>query len=234
MSDLFAALDATWPAAGTRQAGGWLVREGRGGGKRVSSATVLDGSAAEGIALAEAAHAALGQPPLFCLRDGQEAPDRALAARGYRILDPVVLLSAPAARIASEPPAHLSTFPLWPPLAITRDIWTAGGNGAERQAVMARVAGPKTAILGRAGDRAAGAVFVAAHGDIAMIHALHVDDAARRQGLARNLMRAAAAWGLEQGAATLALAVTRANAPANTLYAALGMEPAGHYHYRAK
>lgn len=234
MSDLFAALDATWPAASIRQAGGWLIREGLGGGKRVSSATALDDSAAAGIALAEAAQEALGQPPLFCLRDGQEALDQALAARGYRILDPVVLFAAPAAQLAVEPPAHLSSLPLWPPLAITRDIWAASGNGAERQAVMERVAGPKTAILGRAGDRAAGAVFVATHGDIAMIHALHVDDVARRQGLARNLMRAAAAWALDQGAATLALAVTRANEPANALYAGLGMKIAAHYHYRAK
>lgn len=234
MSDLFAALDATWPAASVRQAGGWLVREGLGGGKRVSSATALDDSAGDAIAEAEAAHVALGQPPLFCLRDGQAALDRALAARGYHILDPVVLFAAPAGQLAAEPPAHLSAFALWPPLAITRDIWAASGNGAERQAVMERVVGPKTAILGRTGDRAAGAVFVATHDDIAMIHALHVDEGARRQGLARNLMRAAAAWAQEQGAATLALAVTRANGPANALYAGLGMKVAGHYHYRAK
>lgn len=234
MNDLFAALDATWPAASTRQAGGWLVREGQGGGKRVSSASALEDGAVAGIDQAEAVHAALGQPPLFCLRDGQEAVDQALAARGYRVLDPVVLLAAPVAQIAAVPPAHLSSFPLWPPLAITRDIWVAGGNGADRQAMMERVTGPKTAILGRVGDRAAGAVFVAVDGDIAMVHALHVDEAARRKGLARDLMRAAAVWALDQGAVTLALAVTRANGPANGLYAALGLLPAGHYHYRAK
>lgn len=234
MSDLFAALDATWPPVSTRQAGGWLVREGLGGGKRVSSASALDDGAAQGIAAAEAAHHALGQPPLFCLREGQDGLDQALAARGYRVLDPVVLLAAPVALIAAHPPAHLSSFPLWPPLAITRDIWAAGGTGTARQAVMDRVAAPKTAILGRAADRAAGAVFVAAEGDIAMVHALHVAEVARRQGLARNLMRAAAAWAHDQGARTLALAVTRANAPANALYAALGLVPVGHYHYRAK
>lgn len=234
MSDPFAALDATWPAASTRQTGGWLIREGRGGGKRVSSASALDDGAAAGIAAAEAAHQALGQPPLFCLRDGQEELDQALAARGYRVLDPVVLLAAPVAQIAAHPPAHLSSFPLWPPLAITRDIWVAGGNDAARQAVMDRVAGPKTSILGRAGDRAAGAVFVATEGDIAMVHALHVEPTARRQGLARDLMRAAAAWARDQGALTLALAVTRANGPANGLYAALGLMPAGYYHYRTK
>lgn len=234
MSDLYAALDATWPAASVSRAGGWHIREGQGGGKRVSCATAADGGAALGIDAAEAAMAALGQAHLFCLRDGEDGLDRALAARGYGLVDPVILYACPATRIASEPPAPLSAFPLWPPLAITRDIWSEGGVGSARQAIMDRVPGPKTSILGRTGDRAAGAVFVAVHGDLAMVHALHVDRAARRQGQARNLMRAAALWALDQGAETLALAVTRANEPANALYAALGMAAAGQYHYRAR
>lgn len=234
MTDLFDALDATWPAAGHRDVGGWRVREGQGAGKRVSCATVIGADAPAGIDAAEAAQASLGQPALFCLRAGQDAADQALAARGYVIIDPVVLLSAPIAGLAAEAPAHLSTFPLWPPLAITRDIWAEGGVGAERQAVMDRVTVPKTAILGRAGDRAAGAVFVAVDGPVAMVHALHVDPAVRRQGLARNLMRAAARWAEGNGATTLALAVTKANSAANALYACLGMVAAGHYHYRAR
>ncbi|TMV56955.1 GNAT family N-acetyltransferase, partial [Thioclava sp. BHET1] len=36
---IFAALDASWPAAALHHAGPWLIREGRGGGKRVSAAT---------------------------------------------------------------------------------------------------------------------------------------------------------------------------------------------------
>lgn len=234
MSNLFVALDATWPAATTRRAGGWLIREGQGGGKRVSCATAVDDSAIDGIAAAETAQMALGQPLLFGLRDGQDALDQALAARGYDRIEPVELFSAPARQMAAEPPARLSSFPLWPPLAIARDVWTEGGNGAERQAVMDRAPGPKTAILGRTGDRAAGAVFVALHRDTAMIHALHVDAAARRQGLGRNLMRAAAAWAVGEGATTVALAVTRANHPATALYTALGMVIVGHYHYRIK
>ena len=43
---------------------------------------------------------------------------------------------------------------------------------------------------------------------------------------------AAAAWAAAEGAATLALAVTRANAPARALYARLGLAEAAAYHYR--
>lgn len=235
MTNLFAALDASWPAVAHQTAGGWLVRQGADGGKRVSSATVIEQTrACEGIAAAEAAHAALGQPPLFCLRPGDEAADHALAERGYRILDPVHVFTATVAQVAADGPAHLSSFAIWPALAITEEIWDQGHIDRARRAVMDRVCGPKTAILGRAGDRAAGAVFVAVHGDVAMIHALHVDPSQRRQGLARNLMRAAAAWAADQRATHLALAVTAANTPACTLYHALGMQIATRYHYRAK
>ena len=234
MSDLLAALDATWPAAVTHRAGPWLVREGLGGGKRVSCALAMLDEARDQIALAEAAQAALGQPPLFCLRDGEAALDRALSDRGYRTVDPVRLYTAPCALLAAENPERLSSFPIWPPLAIMKEIWADGDVGPARLAVMARAPGPKTAILGRAGDRAAGAVFAAVHGDIAMIHALHVQPGMRRNGLARNLMRAAARWAQDQRASTIALAVTNANAAANALYTTLGMTVAGHYHYRLK
>lgn len=234
MSDLFSALDATWPAVGTALAGEWRVRQGAGGGKRVSSATAEAETAVATIHEAEAQHAAFGQPPLFCIRDGQDKIDRALADRGYELVDPVVLYAARAADIGAEAPDRLSTFPLWPPLAIARDIWAAGGIGVQRQAVMERVTGPRTSILGRADDRAAGAVFVAVHGTTAMVHALHVEEPARRLGLGRNLMRAAARWAAAEGAETLALAVTRANGPANALYAAMGMTVVARYHYRSK
>jgi GNAT superfamily N-acetyltransferase len=234
MTDLFQALDATWPAAARHQAGGWLVGEGRGGGKRVSSAIALSGDALSTIDLAEAAHAHLGQPPLFCLRPGQEALDNALAARGYAKIDPVVIYRCATDRIADAPPERLTTFPIWPPLAIMAELWEEEHIDAARLAVMDRVTGPRTAILGRMDDRAAGAAFVGIAGDVAMVHALHVDPAMRRKGLARNLMRAAGQWARAAGASHLALAVTEANTAANGLYRALGMERAAHYHYRAK
>ena len=36
---LQAAMDATWPAAAMHRAGPWMLRNGAGGGKRVSAAT---------------------------------------------------------------------------------------------------------------------------------------------------------------------------------------------------
>jgi N-acetylglutamate synthase len=39
--DVFAdAMEATWPPAATTRLGPWLLRDGKGGGKRVSAATL--------------------------------------------------------------------------------------------------------------------------------------------------------------------------------------------------
>ncbi len=121
-----------------------------------------------------------GQPPLVMIRPGEEALDEALAQRGYAVRDPVVLLAGDAAAMAPpEPDPQVIFGPA--PLAIMTDIWRRGGIGPGRLAVMARAAGPRAFLLGRAGDRPAGAAFVAAAGDVAMIHALEVAPFARRQ-----------------------------------------------------
>ena len=231
---LEAALEASWPAAATRACGPFVLREGAGGGRRVSAAT------AQGPADAAALEAAIaemgGQGALFRLRPGTCAwdgeLDQALAARGFRRADPTLLLAAPVAALAPEPLPRLRVFAIWPPLAIQRALWAEGGIGPERLAVMARAASPRTALMARQDDRVAGTGFVALHGDVAMIHAMEVTPALRRRGAAGNLLRAAAEWSAGQGARWLALAVTEANAPARALYARLGMAEAGRYHYR--
>lgn len=230
--DLFEAMDATWPAAALHRAGDWLLREGRGGGKRVSAASTVRPDA--DIATMGAAQQALGQPALAMIRPGQEALDARLEAAGYRVVDPVLLMAGPVDAVAEGVLTPVTAFDVWPPLAIQRDLWAEQGIGPERLAVMARVAGDRTAILGRIEDRAAGAAFVACAGDLAMVHAVEVLPAWRRRGLARQMMRAAAQWAQARGCARIALAVTRGNAPARALYAGLGLEIAGAYHYRLR
>jgi GNAT superfamily N-acetyltransferase len=229
---LFAVLEATWPAAKVAQVGPWLIRCGQGGGKRVSAATALPGWQPPDIPLAEAAMQALGQDPLFLLQDAPDL-DAALQAHGYRVVDPVVIYAAPLSTMA-QAPDPMTTFPHWPPMAIAQQLWAEAGIGPARLAVMHRVLGPKTAILGRAADRAAGAAFVALHDAVAMLHALEVTPALRRQGSAHNILRAAAVWAQDQGADTLTLVVTEANETARRLYTSLGMAVVGQYHYRQK
>lgn len=231
MTGYFAVIDATWPAAATHHAGGFVLREGRGGGSRVSCASLAGPFAAADIAAAETAHRALGQPPRFMARPDEEALDAALAARGYMVHDPVVILAAPLDRLSTDVPP-VTAFAHWPPLAIAREVWAATGIGPARQAIPERVAGPKAVILGRIRDRAAGAAFIATHERTAMLHALTVLPDYRRAGLARAMMAEAARWAIEAGAQELALVVTRANVAATALYRGLGFTEVGHYHYR--
>lgn len=230
---LYAVNDATWPPAAFHRAGPWIVREGQGGGQRVSAATATQPVTEGDIAIAEKQHVALGQNPIFMIRPGDEELDGWLASRGYKVKDPVVLYLAPVAALVGEVPP-VTAFPIWPPLQIQLDIWAEGGIGPARLAVMERAEGPKTSILGRRNDKPAGTAYVAIHDGVAMVHALEVPATMRRQKAAHYIMRRAADWAADNGAQWIALAVTEANAGARALYASLGMEEAGKYHYRVR
>lgn len=229
--ELAEVMAATWPAAGMRSLGPFTLRDGAGGGQRVSAATAeAEFTGAE----LEAAIAAMPEP-LFAIYPERgavdQALDAALAAKGYAVHDPVVAYAAPVAALTGDLP-FLTAFPHWPPLETVRGVWAEGGIGPGRVEVMARVQGPHVAIMGRAGDRPSGAVFVALQGDIAMVHALEVRPAQRRQGMGGHLLRAAANWAAEAGAKSLSLVVTERNAAARALYARAGMAEVGRYHYR--
>ncbi|HRO12260.1 GNAT family N-acetyltransferase, partial [Amaricoccus sp.] len=201
---LRAALAATWPAAEERRLGPFLLRRGAGGGGRVSAASLAEADAADAdLAAAEAAMRAWGQVPLFRLSPGEAALDARLAARGYLLRDPTLILAAPTDAVAAEP-GEAAVFGDGP-LACMAEIWAAGGIGPARLAVMARAPAPRCYLLGRLDDHPAGAAFVALSGPVAMMHALEVSPAARRRGLGARMTRAAADWARRQGAGTFAL-----------------------------
>ena len=232
---LFAALDATWAPAARVSLGDWIVRRGLDGGSRVSSVWPKGDP---GIDLAAAIDAAAaiqrgwGQRPLVQIGPGDAALDAALAARGWEAYDACEMLAAPVARIAAHGAAGLMVVKVRAPLAALDALWAEGGVGPARRAVMARTPAPKEILLLRAQDRPAAALFVAAQGETAMLHALHVAPAQRRAGAGAAATAAAALWAQGLGARTLALAVTLANAPARALYRRLGFAPVCGYHYR--
>jgi N-acetylglutamate synthase len=232
---LYQIIEATWPPAATAMAGPWTIRDGGGGQGRPSSrvtAATDDGGAREtDIDLAEAKCRALNQPPLFMIRAGEDALDGWLATRGYLIKDPVNLYAAPVEALLGDVPP-VTSFEVWPPLAASRQVWAEGGIGSGRVAIMERATCRKVTLLGRTNDAPAGAAYIGIDGDAAMIHCVEIAPAHRRKGLERHLMRAAARWAQANGAAWFTLGTTRENDGANALYASLGMQVVGHYHYR--
>ena len=95
----FEALHATWPPAQTAEVGGWRVRQGVNGGKRVSAA-----SGSGDVATAQAAMRALGQDPLFRLTSDDESLDAKLEAHGYDAVDPTLVYAAQVNMLADIPP----------------------------------------------------------------------------------------------------------------------------------
>ena len=230
---LYDATNATWPAQSIRRHQGWDIRNGAGGGKFASAATLSQESLAD-IAVAEQTMLALGQAKLFMIRQDDTELDTALAERGYEIIDPVTLYVCENAALVPEMLPQAQSYAIWEPLQVMREIWAAGGITPERIELMHRVQGPKTGLLARSADTPAGAAFLALDGDIAMIHAVEVLDSFRRTGVARKLMAQAAKWAQDNGANYMSLMTTTHNAAANELYLSMGMIPAGTYHYRIK
>ncbi|WP_299620302.1 GNAT family N-acetyltransferase [uncultured Tateyamaria sp.] len=225
------AIDGTWPAAALHRIGPWMLRDGAGGGKRVSAATATRPVTDADIGMAEDGMRGFGQRPLFMIRDTDKALDRLLDARGYTIVDPVNGYITDSATLTDKPIPRVTAFAIWEPLAIMAEIWAKGGIGPERLDVMAR-AKTKTGILARWNEKPAGTGFVAVHNGIAMVHAVEVLEHQRRQGVAGWIMRAAAFWAQNHGADRMAVLCVEANQPANALYQRLGFRKLCGYHYR--
>lgn len=231
-AQLFEAIEHTWPAARRWQDGPWTLREGQGGGQRVSAATAMGSVNEDDIAMAEEQMRALGQVPLFQMRGPQDdVLDALLEARGYQKRDTTIIYAAPIALLTDIEIPRVTAFAIWEPLAIMRELWAQSGIGPERLAVMAR-SGTKTAILARWNEKPAGVGFAALHGEICMAHCIEVLPHQRRQGVAGWIMRRAAFWAQENGARHISVLCVADNAPANALYKALGFQKAGQYHYR--
>lgn len=228
---LYDVCDATWPAASIRALGPWTLRDGQGGGKRVSAATADAAVNAEDVAQAEAAMRSMAQTPIFMIREGDDALDQLLETRGYAILDPVVMYSIPVTELTKIAIPRVTTFCIWEPLAIMSEIWNKGGIGPTRLDVMARAA-LKTGILARWNEKPAGTAFAAISDGVCMVHAVEILAHQRRMGVGAWIMRQAGFWAGQHGAQELAVLCTTENVGANALYRSLGFSVKGHYHYR--
>ncbi len=233
-SRLLRAMDITWAPAEIRRVGPWALRRGLDGGKRVSAATSDSPVSEAEIDQAEAEMAKMGQVATFMLRKSADALDRQLAARGYSVVDPVLLFAAPLETIAAIKAAPLDAIPSDTPLAMMEELWLETGFGPERIDVMRRTKGPKAHMFSRFRDAPAGCAFVALDGEVAMLHALTVRPEYRHQGVARRILGRAAVWAQQNGAKDLALATTSENLPARKLFSGIGMQIVGKYHYRMR
>lgn len=234
---IFDLVDQSWPPERLTHHGPWVIRQDTSGSKRTMAASLAtaqdEARALDDLVAAEDQMQTLGQPLLFQIRLPDGALDAGLAGQGYGVIDRCTIYAGRVADL-THPLAHARAMPVWPPLQIQKEIWADGGIHAARRRIMARASRPKTSIIGRMDDRAAGAAFLSAHGRLAMVHALETLSQHRRKGVGRLMMTAAANWSAKQGIEWLSVIVLNNNLPARALYASLGMQAVGHYHYRIK
>lgn len=226
---IMAAVRATWPPSALRAIGPFDLPAERRGTRRATSARLRDGAKARpsDIAAVEAAHPGT----VFGTRDGAEdALADLLRARGYTASGLSDLMAGPVAPLTGETPP-VSGFAHWPPLAICDALWDDHGNNAPRRAPAHRAPAPRAAILLRHDDRAAGALFVAVHDALAVLHLVLTLPRFRRQGVGHVAMRHAANWAQANGATHLALPVEADNAAAVALYRRSGLVRRGGYRY---
>ena len=230
---IFDTIDATWAPARIVDHGPFRIRVGKGGGSRVSSASLHESNATEAsVRAASDLMRENGQAPLFMIRPGEEALDQLLDGMGFQIGSPTVVFSGPTADMAEHAPKGIATIGSDFPMAIHRALWLDAEIGPERISVMNRVSNPKAYFLGRFNEQAAGTVFVATDGASAMLHALYISPFARNNGVGQNLTFACAKWALSCGADTLLLLTTTDNSKARSLYSKIGMREVSQYHYR--
>lgn len=229
----FASVDATWPPHRIWQQSGWTFRDGRGGGKRVSAATLAGRAQDADIEFAAQVMADIGQPDLFMIRPQDTALDQRLAGAGYEVIDPVTVLIAALSEMTAADPARAPLFTANP----TDDmapVWQAGGIGPARLDVMRRCGLPKTCVALTEDAQTAAVAFAACHDGLVMCHAVEVLDRFRRRGLGRDVMLAILGWARNQEAHSLSVLTTRANRAALALYGGMGMREASGYHYRIR
>ena len=222
------AVRATWPPSSLARIGPFDLPAERDGTRRATSARLVEGATAtaEDVAAVEAARPGT----VFGTLDGAEdAVAELLAARGYAMTGVSDLMAGPVPPAGDLPP--VSGFAHWPPLAICDALWDAHGNDAVRRAPLLRAPEPRTAVLSRHQDRAAGALFCAVHDGMAVLHLVLTLPRFRRQGVGRLLLGHTAAWARANGAAHLALPVEASNSAAVALYEGAGLLRRGGYRY---
>lgn len=232
-----------WPAPRNAVAGDWLLRSAAGYTKRANSANALQPGATLTPQLLEhiEAHYARQQLPgifrLSPLADG--GVDALLQARGYRLVDPSLLLQRATQADDRQPgtDGHLQLD------AQLQAAWLEGYCAAsvhppEQQLPHRRILesiGMRCAYasLQRGGRALAWGLAVLERDAVGLYEVLvHPDQ--RGQGLGRQLVQGLLQWAAQQGATHTDLQVAAANARARQLYESLGFAPVYGYHYRVQ
>ena len=232
-----------WPAPRNAVAGDWLLRSAGGYTKRANSANALQPGATltpQLLEHIEAYYARQQLPSIFRLSplaDG--GVDALLQARGYRLVDPSLLMQR--ANQADDPQPGTDCklqFDSALPLTWLEGYCAASVHPLEQQLPHRRILESigmvcAYASLQREGQALAWGLAVLERDAVGLYEVL-VHPEHRGQGLGRQMVQGLLQWAARQGATHTDLQVAAANARARQLYESLGFAPVYGYHYRVK
>ncbi|MBL8537770.1 MAG: GNAT family N-acetyltransferase [Hyphomonadaceae bacterium] len=239
--DIERATITAWPAAITERHNGWFYLASGGVTGRVNAVWPLEwtGGAAldAAIAHAEGWYAARGLPPRFKLTDNACAPaelGEALGQRGYAPVAATYVMTRPLPPLPAEPAVALSATM---PSAFDDVLRRTAKDAAEydeRRAIALRA--PPPACFGCVERN--GAVLAigmtAGTAELAGLFLMRTAPEARRQGMARRIVRALLADAAARGARHAFLQVEADNAPAIALYESEGFSVLTTYRFWRK
>jgi ribosomal protein S18 acetylase RimI-like enzyme len=234
---------AAWPAPHVERLAGWRLRYAAGVTKRANS--VLPLGRPRGRALraavdgAERFYAARELPTVFSIGDGAcPGLDEALAARGYAVTDPTLVMSAdlPSPERDAATNGNTTSTISDTPSRDWLDLWwsvnSQYGDRLDRLAAARQILTGVPASYVHVADAAVGRGV--AQGEWYGIYCMAVAPHARRRGLGRVVLRALLEQARRQGARRAYLIVVERNDPARALYERAGFRVAGRYHYRVQ
>lgn len=235
-------VDQAWPALQRVDAGGWTLRAADGVTKRANSVLPLGEpeDLRTGIERAEKFYADRGLPCVFSVGGGATPGlDAALRARGYRVVDPTLIMTArlapgePGEREEPGEPGEKVELAEAPSQAWLDTWWSVDGRfGGDGLATAARILTGVPAVYASLGREAVGRGVV--QGEWFGIYSMAVLPHARRRGHGGKMLRALLSHARAQGTQRAYLVVVESNTAARSLYERQGFTVAGRYHYRVR
>lgn len=232
-----------WPATYTTSRGGWLLRHTPGVARRRSNSAALLAASDHPhhrIEAVESFYRSRDLPVLVQVAPAHHRTelDATLAARGYRLAAPTLVLTAPTADVVTatavgDPCAvHIDgeATPDWLAAYVALDGHDDSTTVAKL--VLPRIPQPAAyASLAVDGTVAAMGLFVAEAG-WAGVFCMATDRRHRRHGYARAILHAGGRWAVTHGVHHLYLQVEAGNESAHRLYERAGFTHSHTYHYR--
>jgi ribosomal protein S18 acetylase RimI-like enzyme len=217
---------------------GWVLRFAGGYTGRANSVTPLYPAsleAGEKVAVCESLYHSRGLRTLFKLTEAAGSLDEMLAARGYGVITPTLLMTVTLQPMDINPGIRLETglSPSWREASFSLREW-GERDRAIASVILSSIPGLTiTASLEENGEVAAIGRAVLERGYVGLYDIL-TTPAHRGRGLGGQICTALLETARQRGAASAYLQVVEDNAPARALYKGLGYKAQYRYWYRAE